>query len=193
MLSTGPPRDMLDRFDAELGWMYQTTHTNGEPARHRVHGLVRGLHVPSVRLVRSCSTTSPTTTRLAGSRSHSAVRARLRGRAGQGSSRAQEDDVRHPLVTRSSELSSGPCVQLSVWRGSVREGARSGRLRRARKDSTPAAGGPSPEPRPSVDAHVPRVAPWAEGASPRSTISGAIERCTPWLGSGARRATSRTL
>lgn len=26
-------KDILDRFDAELGWMYETTHTNGEPAR----------------------------------------------------------------------------------------------------------------------------------------------------------------
>ncbi|MEW5813671.1 MAG: DNA methyltransferase [Actinomycetota bacterium] len=26
-------KDILDRFDAELGWMYVTTHTNGEPAR----------------------------------------------------------------------------------------------------------------------------------------------------------------
>lgn len=26
-------KDILDRFDAELGWMYQTTHTNGKPAR----------------------------------------------------------------------------------------------------------------------------------------------------------------
>lgn len=26
-------KSTLDRFDAELGWMYQTTHTNGEPAR----------------------------------------------------------------------------------------------------------------------------------------------------------------
>lgn len=26
-------KDILDGFDADLGWMYQTTHTNGEPAR----------------------------------------------------------------------------------------------------------------------------------------------------------------
>lgn len=26
-------KDILDRFDAELGWMYETTHTNGEKAR----------------------------------------------------------------------------------------------------------------------------------------------------------------
>ena len=26
-------KDILDRFDTELGWMYQTTHTNGQPAR----------------------------------------------------------------------------------------------------------------------------------------------------------------
>jgi hypothetical protein len=26
-------KDILDRFDAELGWMYETTHTNGKPAR----------------------------------------------------------------------------------------------------------------------------------------------------------------
>lgn len=26
-------KDLLDRFDAELGWMYETTHTNGERAR----------------------------------------------------------------------------------------------------------------------------------------------------------------
>ena len=26
-------KDILDRFDAELGWMYETTHTNGQPAR----------------------------------------------------------------------------------------------------------------------------------------------------------------
>lgn len=25
--------DILDRFDSELGWMYRTTHTNGQPAR----------------------------------------------------------------------------------------------------------------------------------------------------------------
>jgi 16S rRNA G966 N2-methylase RsmD len=26
-------KDVLDRFENELGWMYQTTHTNGQPAR----------------------------------------------------------------------------------------------------------------------------------------------------------------
>lgn len=26
-------KDILDRFDAELGWMYETTHTDGKPAR----------------------------------------------------------------------------------------------------------------------------------------------------------------
>lgn len=26
-------KDILERFDAELGWMYETTHTNGQPAR----------------------------------------------------------------------------------------------------------------------------------------------------------------
>lgn len=26
-------KDILDRFDADLGWMYQTTHTNGKPAQ----------------------------------------------------------------------------------------------------------------------------------------------------------------
>lgn len=26
-------KDILDRFDTELGWMYETTHTNGQPAR----------------------------------------------------------------------------------------------------------------------------------------------------------------
>lgn len=26
-------RDILDRFDVELGWMYRTTHSNGQPAR----------------------------------------------------------------------------------------------------------------------------------------------------------------
>jgi 16S rRNA G966 N2-methylase RsmD len=26
-------KDILDRFDNELGWMYETTHTNGQPAR----------------------------------------------------------------------------------------------------------------------------------------------------------------
>lgn len=26
-------KDILDRFDTELGWMYETTHTNGKPAR----------------------------------------------------------------------------------------------------------------------------------------------------------------
>ena len=46
---TGDRSDMLDRFDAEYGWMYETELEDGRDRADRLHGVVRSDDLPTLR------------------------------------------------------------------------------------------------------------------------------------------------